>query len=90
MIAMAKKRPDLTPETAMNVFWDLRFSNMTFEAIAATHGLTWHQVQWLARKAKIDRVSVRGHRCQKCGRRIETHDCLACHLETRESVGNGT
>lgn len=89
MIAMARKLADVTPETAMNVFWDLRFSNMTFEAIASTHGLTWQQVQWLARKAKIGRVQ-QGHRCSKCGRKIETHDCLACHLEARASVGNHT
>lgn len=81
MIAMAKQRncEPLSNETIRGILWSLRFSCATLEEIAEDHGAKFQQVDYLRRKFEVKRIKE-PHRCPKCNTKLETAECLRCHL----------
>lgn len=87
MIAMARQR-NRNPLNVLQVdaiLRSLRFSRATLREIAEENDVKIHQVDYLRRCASIRRAK-QPHRCCKCGAKIETAECLKCHLQ---AVANG-
>jgi predicted Zn-ribbon and HTH transcriptional regulator len=82
MIAMAQQRKcePLDEHTVKEILWDLRYTSATLESIADEYGAVCWQVDHLRRKFGILRIKE-PHRCPRCKARIETAECLTCHLQ---------
>lgn len=85
MIARGRRFDALNQAAIRQILWQLRFSTATLAQIAEENEAKIQQVDYLRRRFGIAREK-QPHRCSKCGAKIETAECLKCHLQ---AVANG-
>ena len=84
-MAQQRKCEPIDEKTIKEILWDLRYTSATLESIAREYDAKFQQVDHLRRKFGILRIKD-PHRCKKCKAKIETAECLKCHLQ---EVANG-